>query len=120
MAYADPQTVTINAVPISLLRTGSSNNGGAFTAADTLSKLTVSHNNGDRTRHLLRFDQSKVAADPYITGVSTKQKIAAYLVVDVPPSGYTTAEAKLLVDGFVAFLAASSGAAITKLLGGEN
>jgi hypothetical protein len=30
------------------------------------------------------------------------------------------AEEKYLVDAFAAYLAASSGAAVTKLLGGEN
>jgi hypothetical protein len=35
--------------------------------------------------------------------------------------GYlTVAQQKQLVDGFIAFLSASSGAAITQLLGGES
>jgi hypothetical protein len=85
-----------------------------------MTKLTISHNNGNRTRHLFRIDNSKVATDPFITGVSTKQNVAAYLVVDVPPSGFTTAEVKFVVDGLLAQLSASSGAAVTKLLGGEN
>jgi hypothetical protein len=120
MAFADPQSITVNAVPISLPRTGSSANGGTFTSADTLTKMTISHNNGNRTRHLLRVDSSKVASDPFITGVSTKQNLAAYLVVDVPPSGFTVAEAKFVVDALVAYLTASSGAKVTQLLGGEN
>lgn len=120
MAYADPQSVTINAVPVSLPRTSSVKDGGSFTSADQLTKLSVSHNYGNRTRHLVRLDSSKIATDPFITGVSAKQGMSAYLVVDVPPSGFTTAEAKYVVDALVGYLAASSGAKVAQLLGGEN
>jgi hypothetical protein len=85
-----------------------------------MTKLTISHNNGNRTRHLFRIDNSKVATDPFITGVSTKQNVAAYLVVDVPPSGFTTAEVKFVVDALVAYRTASSGAEVTQLRGGVN
>jgi hypothetical protein len=34
--------------------------------------------------------------------------------------GLTIVQQKQLVDGFITYLAASSGAAITKLLGGES
>jgi hypothetical protein len=46
--------------------------------------------------------------------------MSAYLVVDVPKVGYTVAEAKQIVDGLVAYLTISTGANVTKLLGGEN
>jgi hypothetical protein len=46
--------------------------------------------------------------------------MSTYIVCDVPKTGYTVAEAKDVVDALVAYLAASSGASITKLLGGEN
>jgi len=43
-----------------------------------------------------------------------------YVVADVPKVGYTVAEQKAVIDGFVAQLNATSGALITKWLGGEN
>jgi hypothetical protein len=46
--------------------------------------------------------------------------MSAYLVVDQPITGFTVAESKQVIDGFVAWLSASSGANLTKLLGGEN
>jgi len=46
--------------------------------------------------------------------------MSAYLVVDVPVTGYTVAEAKQIVDGLTAYLTASSRAKVTQLLGGEN
>jgi hypothetical protein len=46
--------------------------------------------------------------------------MSVYTVFDLPPVGYTNTEAKAVYDGYKAFLAASSDAAITKLLGGES
>jgi len=43
-----------------------------------------------------------------------------YVVADVPPVGYSVAEQKQVIDGFIAQLNASSGALITKFLGGES
>jgi hypothetical protein len=46
--------------------------------------------------------------------------MSAYLVVDVPSTGYSVAEQKQIVDALTAYLTASSGAKVTQLLGGEN
>jgi hypothetical protein len=119
MALAD-QTVTINAVAISLPRTGSTLTSGQFTSADGLVKEIVSHQNGKRNRHMFRIDHSKVAADPFQTTLNAKYSMSAYVVFDVPPVGYTVTEQKQVIDGFIAQLSASSGALITKVLGNEN
>jgi hypothetical protein len=42
------------------------------------------------------------------------------VVIDVPDTGYTAAEAKQIVDALTAYLTASSGANVTKLIGGES
>lgn len=120
MAFADPQTVTINAVAQTLPRTSSEGHAGEFTKDDGLVQLKVSHQNGRRIRRLIRLDHSKVAADPFATGVNVKYSMSVQLVVDVPPVGYTIAEQKQIVDALAAYLSASSGARVTQLLGGEN
>lgn len=120
MALSDPQSVTINAVAIPLPRTSSSPHAGEFSSGDGLVKETVSHQYGKRIRHLFRLDHSKVAADPFQSTVNAKYSMACYVVFDVPPVGYTNVEAKQVVDGFISQLNASSGALITKILGGEN
>ncbi len=120
MAFADPQSITINAVATSLPRTSSSANSGVFTSNDGLIRETVSHAYGKRNRRTFRIDHSKVAADPFLSGVNTKYSMSAYVVVDVPVTGYTVTEAKQVVDGLMAALTASSGSKITQLLGGEN
>ena len=120
MALSDPQSVTINAVAVSLPRTSSGVNQGTFQSNDGLVKETVSHQYGKRNRHLLRIDHSKISPDPFISAQNNKYSMSCYIVVDVPTLGYTVTEQKQVIDGFIAQLNASSGALITKALGGEN
>lgn len=116
----DPQTVTINAVAQTLPRTSSGVNQGVFTKDDTTVKLSISHTYAKRTRRMVRIDFSKIAADPLISSQNIKYSLSAYLVVDLPTTGFTVAETKLVTDGFLAWMTASSGANMTKVLGGES
>jgi len=118
MAFADPQTFNALTLP----RTGFSNNSSdpsTFATADGTTKLTVSNNYGKRTRRTIRVDFSKIAADPLVSAQNIKYSMAAYLVVDLPITGFTVAEAKAQIDALTAYLTASTGARVTQLLGGE-
>lgn len=117
--FADPQSVTINAVANSLPRTTAGVDAGNFTKDDGNVKLSIKHTYGSRNRRLARLDHRKVAADPLATGYNKEYSMAAYVVFDVPSVGYTVAEAKQVIDGLTAWLTASTGANVTKLLGGE-
>lgn len=121
MAFADPQSVTINAVAQSLARTSSGPGAtGAFQKDDGLVRLSVAHSYGSRTRRTIRLDHSKVAADPFDSSLNAQYSMSVYLVVDHPRVGYTNAEQKQVVDAITAYLTASTGARVTQLLGGEN
>lgn len=120
MSFADPQSVTINAIAQTLPRISSGSNSGVFQKDDTTVKLSISHAYGSKTRRVVRLDHSKVAADPLLAGVSKRLTCAVYMVVETPPEGYTVAEAKQIVDALTGYLTASSGARATQLLGGEN
>jgi hypothetical protein len=117
MAFADPQSITINSVANSLPRTSSGVNSGVFTSNDGLIRQTVSHAYGKRNRRTFRIDHSKIAPDPLISNQNIKHSMSSYVVVDVPTTGYTVVEAKQIVDGLIAAL---TSAKITQLLGGEN
>jgi len=118
--FSDPQSVTINAVANSLPRTSSGSNSGVFTKDDGLVRMSISHTLGKRNRRLVRLDHAKIAADPLLAGVNVKASMAVYLVIDTPETGYSITEIKQVTDGFAAFLTASSGANVTKVLGGES
>jgi len=120
VSFADPQTVTINAVPKTLPRTSTRDASGTFTQDTGDLKLFVSSAYGKRTRRTARIDSRKTASDPLFPAQNAPYSMSTYIVVDVPVTGYTIAEQKQLVDGFLAWLSASSGANITRLLGGEN
>jgi hypothetical protein len=116
MAFADPQTVLTQSLP----RTGSGPDSGSFTKDDGTRKLDISHNYGRRTRRAIKLTDTKNAADPLNPTINKPYSMSATLVVDVPAFGYTVAEAKVIVDGLVAYLTATSGARVTQLLGGES
>jgi len=117
--FADPQSVTINAVAQSLPRTSAGVNTGTFKKDDGNVVLGIAHQYGKRTRRTVRLDFSKVAADPLISAQNARYSMSAYVVVDVPITGFTVVEQKQIVDALTAYLTASSGSKVTQLLGGE-
>lgn len=119
MAFADPQSVTISSVARTLARTAQ-DPVGVFMRDDGNTKLSISHSVSKKTRRLIRLDDTKIAPDPLISAQNIKYTMGCYLVVETPPTGYTVAEQKAIIDGFLAYLTASSGAKITQLLGGEK
>lgn len=119
MAFADPQTVTINAVANTLPRTGFNPSSGVFTKDDGNVKLSVSSSYAKRIRRTARLDFRKIAADPLISAQNIMYSMSAYLVVDVPPTGFSVAEQKQIVDALTLYLTASSGSKVTQMLGGE-
>lgn len=122
MAFADPQSVTINAIANSLKRVSSGDFKGIFQKDDGLVKLSFSHAfpRGKGASRLVKLEHNKIATDPLMAGQSLPVGMTAHLVVASPAVGYTIAEQKQVVDGLLAYLTASSGAAITALLGGES
>ena len=120
MAFADPQSITINAIANSLPRVSVGQDRSSYSKDDGTVKLTMAHQYGKRNRRTIRVDATKTSADPLIPANSVQSSMSIYLVADVPKTGYSIVEQKQIADALVAYLAASSGSAITKLLGGEN
>lgn len=120
MSFADPQTLTINAVANSLPRTSTRDSAGVFTKDTGDLKLAVSSAYGKRVRRTARVDFRKTAADPLFPAQNAPYSMSTYIVVDVPVTGFTIAEQKQIVDGLTLWLTTSSGANVTRLLGGEN
>lgn len=121
MALADPQSVVIPVIgTVAPARTSSGVNSGTFKTNDGNVTLDVNHTYGKRTRRSVRLTHRKIAVDPLISSQSIQYSMSTYLVIDTPVTGYTVAEAKQIVDGLVAWLTISTGANVTKVLGGEN
>lgn len=118
MAFNEPQTITISGSAISLPRTGMGTNTGTFTASDGTAKLLLTQQFGKRNRRTVRLEHAKIAADP-ISANNTRYSMSAYVVIDTPLVGYSVAEANAVVQSLGAWLTATSGANVQKLLGGE-
>lgn len=118
--FSDPQSVTISGAATSLPRISSGVNSGTFKSNDGTATLSVAHTYGRRDRRKLGLDHTKISSDPFLPSTNVQVGMGVYIVVDTPKAGYTVAEQKAVVDGFIAMMTASSGALLTKFLGGEN
>jgi hypothetical protein len=120
MSFADPQSVTISGTAISLPRTSVEGDDVTYQSADGLVQVLASHDYGKRNRHLLRINHSKITADPFIPAENTKVSMSCYMVFDLPPVGYTAADALAVYTGFKGQFTASTDLLISKLLAGES
>lgn len=117
MAYADPQSVTINAVPISLPRTGLALTEGEFRSGDGQTRLTVNHTKGKRNRHLVKVSSEAIVSDPLVPAQNIPVGFSAHLVVDGPQQGVTASQ---LVELAKALVAWATPANLAKLAAGES
>jgi hypothetical protein len=117
--FTDPITITVNAIAKSLGRTGTGIDTAGYSTADRAYRVQVSHSYGRRTRRMAKMIHDSLVANPLVSGQNVNQTVSVHLVVDSPP-GYDTTLLKQDVDGYLAWLTASSGAAVTKLLAGES
>lgn len=115
--FADPQSVTINAVATDLPRVKVGDGNATYRSADETIQMRISHQyTGTRKRRMVRLDQTVVAADP-ITTENKSQSAGVYLVIDEPSFGFSDTELDYLVDALALWLSAAN---IAKLLGSES
>jgi hypothetical protein len=121
MALADPQSVTISGTAIPLPRVSSVGQTSTYQSADGLTSMQITHSgNGAKKRHSISLKTKKITPDPFITTVNREVTETWTLSNNSPSVGFTAAELKAVADALLAFLSASSGANITKILGGES
>lgn len=119
MAFSDPQTVTINAVPYSLARIVTEARKGIYTDATGVVRMTPSQVANGRLSHVVTLGQSKIAADP-ISAVN-KQIAASWQLSAIRPLvGFSTTEMVNGLTALVTWLSASSYANGIKLFNGES
>lgn len=115
--FADPQSITINAVANLFPRITSDNGLGEFATSDGKYRLVLKQNSSaKRFRREGRLTMTKIAADP-LTAVNQEISASVYLVIDEPKWGFTDADLVSLINGFKGW--AISPGPVDKLLGGE-
>lgn len=115
--FADPQTVTVNAVAKVMPRVESVGKKSIYQTADGLFTLTISHiTSGDRIRSMVRVDQKAIVTNP-LDSTNDYDTLSFYSVIDRPIYGFTTAQVEQLATGFQAWL---NTAAVDKVIGAES
>jgi hypothetical protein len=118
VSFTEPLSLNVTGSAVSLPRVEGPNDGD-YRSADGLVELIVSHTYAKRTRRLLRVNLSKIASDPFKPAENVEVSMSYYIVFDLPPAGFTNAEALTVFTGSNALFTASTNQMITKLLGGE-
>jgi hypothetical protein len=112
----DPQSVTINAVAVSLPWTQNGATVNTYTAADGNTYMTTKQNStASRFRREIRLSQKKIAADP-ISAVNVEKGFSVYLVIDEPRAGFSDAEIKYVIEALKTWLTSANQ---DKVLGAE-
>lgn len=114
--FADPQSVTVNAVAQSLPAIKREELSSSYRKDDSTYELIISHQEGNRNRRVVRLNNRMIAADP-LTADNVEYSMATYLVIDVPPVGYTNTQIKDIVLGLTGWLTSAN---VLKVLGGES
>lgn len=118
MAFADPQTVTVNAVAQTLARVSSEPMKSIYREDIGEYELVISHQEqSKRNRRVVRLNRKILSADPFIPAQNVEQRHSIYMVIDAPIAGYTNTQLKDDVLGLAAWL---SSANVLKVLGGES
>jgi nucleoside-diphosphate-sugar epimerase len=116
--FADPQSVTINAVAQSMPRVSSKDRSAVYQKNDLSYTLSISHTAGakGRVRTLVRIDQRAVVTNP-LDSSNDYDTLTYYIVLDRPSYGFTMVQAEQLVAGFNAWLTSGN---VDKLWGQES
>lgn len=115
--FADPQSITVNAVPISLPAVSRSDTSSVYSSSDSTVQLKIQRQVKNRKRFNVRIDFKKVASDPFDTAKNAEFSGTVYLIMDMPHVGFTTVEVK---DYALALAAWATSANLLKVLGHET
>lgn len=117
--FADPQSVTYNAVAKSLPATGRTDTTSTYALNDSgvTYLLTLSHQFKTRNRVVARLQRSAYASDPLVPAQNILASATATLTMDFQNTGMTAADVQLLGKALVAW---ASDANLLKLVNGET
>lgn len=116
--FADPQTVTVNAVAQTLAAISREELKSVYREDVAEYELVISHQeSGKRNRRVVRLNRKTISADPFIPAQNVENTVSYYLVVDSPLAGFSNTQMKDDILGLTGWL---SSANVLKVLGGES
>lgn len=116
--FADPQTVTVNAVGQTLPAISRETFKSTYRKDTGEYTLSISHQEGaKRNRRVVRIDRTIVTTDPFIPAQNVEVSHSIYLVIDVPLAGFSSTQVKDDILGLTGWLTSAN---VLKVLGGES
>lgn len=117
--FADPQTVTYNAVAKNLpaIARGDTQSVYQLNDAGVIYKFTIAHQFAKRNRVVVRLQRDVYAADPVVPAQNILASATGTLTLDFPQVGYVAADIQNLGNALVAW--ATSGN-LLKVINGET
>lgn len=117
--FTDPQTLTVAAVAKALPRVSTGDRTSTYESEALGYRLRLSHFLGkQRTRRTARFDSTKTAADPFLSGVTKQVSMSVLVSIDHPISGYTSTEIADITKAITDWLGTTAN--LNKVVGGES
>lgn len=104
MAFADPQSITVNAVAKSMPRILNEGTHSLYQMSDQTFSLDIRHRTVRRDKKLrvislVAFTQRKVVADP-LTAINDYEILTESVQIDRPEAGFTSTEVDQQWTGF--------------------
>lgn len=119
--FADPVSITINAVAQSFAAVSRSDNRSVYKTADDTYTLEISQDLKDRRRRIVRLSQTKITADPYKPSENVQVQASVTLTINEPIAGFSDTELDYLIGGAAGGLKSWLTAGnVAKVAGGET
>jgi len=116
--FADPQSVTVNAVAQSMPCVSRERTQSIYQKADGSYTLTLTHQvSKAKERHIAKLDHRKLTTDPYTPANNVDVASKSYMVFDAPVTGFSDTELRNDALGLIGWLSSGN---IDKLLGLET
>lgn len=117
--FADPQSVTYNAVAKSLPAIGRTDSQSEYKLNDSgvVYDLIISHQFKARNRAVVRLRRDAFVADVLVPTQNVAASMSCTLTIDFPTTGYTAADAQSLANALVLW---ATSANILKVVNGET
>lgn len=115
--FADPQTVTVNAVAKSLPAVVRADGKSIYQTDDRGYILEVSRIYGSSRRFLVKLTATKTAADPLTAANNRVYTTTVHMVINAPYVGYSNTEVKDIARALADWISPSS---LAKVIGGET
>lgn len=121
MAFADPQTVTIDGTASTLPRVFEKENVGSFIGPNQDVEMVIrpTLTKAMRRHQVVQLKVAKNATDP-ISGIGKRVESTMSIVLDAPVAGFSDAELVAAASGLITWATAGTNANLKKFVAGEN